>query len=174
MDLQVRYGTFLRKQELSNAKYEYMKPYFRKYAFCALGFAAGILTVMVAATMYAKMLKPVQTYDTAYYNKAQALSVEINKGLAKLREARPNGIDVCEAVQQFSFKPSEVELDSISIVPNKYIVKGISRNINSPNEYLSMLDFKDKVAAISDIHNVDNGTEFTITVTPNVKKGGKK
>ena len=85
MDLQVKYGTFLRKQELSNAKYEYMKPYFRKYAFCALGFAAGILIVMVAATMYAKMLEPVQPYDTAYYNKAQALSVEVNKGLAKLR-----------------------------------------------------------------------------------------
>lgn len=174
MDLQVRYGTFLRKQELSNAKYEYMKPYFRKYAFCALGFAAGILTIMVAATMYAKMLKPVQTYDTAYYNKAQALSVEVNKGLAKLREARPNGIDVCEAVQQFSSKPSEVELNSIYIDTEKYIVKGISHDVNSPNDYTSMLDFKDKVVVVTDIRNVEDGTEFTITVTPNVKKGGKK
>ena len=174
MDLQVRYGTFLRKQELSNAKYEYMKPYFRKYAFCALGFAAGILTVMVAANMYAKMLKPVQTYDMDYYNKAQALSVEVNKGLAKLREVRPNGIDVCEAVQQFSSKPKDVELESILIDTHRYVVKGKSRNVNSPNEYVSMLDFKDKVVAVSDIRNSEDGTEFTITVTPNVKKGGNK
>ena len=174
MDLQVRYGTFLRKQELSNAKYEYMKPYFRKYAFCALGFAVGVLMVMVAATMYAKMLKPVQTYDTAYYNKAQALSTEVNKGLAKLREARPMGIDVCEAIQEFVIKPREVELNSISIEPNRYIVKGKSFDVNSPNEYLSMLDFKDKIVAISDIRNVEDSTEFTITVTPNAKRGGKK
>ena len=174
MDLQVRYGTFLRKQELSNAKYEYMKPYFRKYAFCALGFAAGVLMVMVVANMYVNMLKPVQPYDTAYYNKAQALSTELNKGLAKLRESRPMGIDVCDAVQQFATKPTDIDLTSITIEPNKYVVKGISRNVNSPNDYLSMLNFKDKLASVTGIENIEEGTEFTITVTPNVKKGGKK
>ena len=37
-----------------------------------------------------------------------------------------------------------------------------------------MFDFKDKIVAVSDIRNVEDGTEFIITVTPNVKKGGNK
>ena len=174
MDLQVKYGTFLRKQELSNARYEYEKPAFRRYAICGLAFAVGMAVMFGVANMYATMLKPVQPYDAGYFQKAQALSAEVSKGLAKLKEARPNDINVCSIIQEFTNKPKEVDLVTISITPDKYVVKGTTNNVNAPNEYLNMLNFPRKHKAISDIRTSDLVTEFTITVTPEVKKGGKK
>lgn len=174
MDLQVKYGSFLRKSELGEAKYEYSKPLIRKRAICCFAFAAGFALTLVGANMYAKMMAPVKPYDTAYFTKAQLLSTDVSKGLAKIREARPNEIDVCKVVQEFTNKPNDVELETISIVPNRYVIKGMTRNVNSPNEYLNMLDFGKKHKAISDIStNIDGNTQFTITVVAD-KKGGKK
>lgn len=175
MDLQVKYGSFLRKSELETARYEYNKPLIRKNAICCLAFAAGFALTLLGATMYAKMMAPVKPYDTTYFTKAQILSTDISKGMSKLREARPMDVDVCKVIQEFTNKPNDVDLVTISITPQKYTVKGVSRNVNAPNDYLNMLDFGNKHKAISDIRTGDTGeTDFTITVTTEKKKGGKK
>lgn len=171
--LQVNYGNFLRKNETDKAAYDYRKPVYKFIAnticvFCVAGAVASSL-----AYAYAFMTVPEPAYSSELYNKAQVLNNNLSKGAATMKQARPQGINVENAINKFSdARPSDVVLTSVSVRPELYTVKGFTPKQESVNAYVTALDFgKDKEVSIASVSSNDKGiSEFTINVKPKPKK----
>lgn len=187
MALPTEYGNFLRKHDVQKAKYLYNRPYISAAVSAVFVFALAGAVTMGAALGYAYATAPVQTYDSAHFERAQALNTRISKSLSLVKAARPNDIDVRLAINSVSnMKPAGIQLEAIKIRPETYEVKGtVSGDISLVNNYAAALApiFADKDVKVADIMSGSDGVKsFTITAKQMKKlkkakisnKGGNK
>ena len=176
------YGSFLTKEKKNQAAYEYSKPFFKLGFLAFFGFSLGCLVTMSACFAYAYYTKPAPIVSGAEYQKTHKLSLDINKAIAVVKNARPKGIDAVEVVGVFSDAAAslkdKVSLVDISVSPDTYYVKGSAVDIKSCDAYLKALAFPEGKFSkeLSDVKSGDkkdgdegqSRVEFTVRVTPHV------
>ena len=141
----VDYGSFLTKEKKNQAVYEHSKPLFKLAFLAFLAFSLGSFLAMGASYAYVFHTKPVPVVSVEEYNKAHKLSLNVNKAIAVVKNARPKGIDAVEAVGIIADAASslngKVFLVDISITPEDYFIKGTASDIKYCDAYLKALNF---------------------------------
>ena len=174
------YGSFLTKEKKNRAAYEHSKPLFRLGFLAFFAFSLGCLVTMGAGYAYVYYTKPVPVVTGEEYNRTHKLSLDVNKAIAVVKNARPKGIDAVEAVGTFSDAASalkdKIALVDIAVTPDSYVVRGVATDIKSCDAYLKSLAFPEGrfTKELSDVKSSDKKeadegparVEFTIKVTP--------
>lgn len=169
--LLVNYGNFLRKSETEQASYEFNRPIISFIANTVCAFCLTGAVVSGAALGYAYMSKPSPTFSQDIFSRAQTLNTNLSRGVAQMKQARPDDINtvnvVCELTEK---KPAEVVITNLKVVPAHYTVKGFSQSQEAVNSYAAALDFgKGMQSAVTNISSDKGTNEFTIEVTAKVK-----
>lgn len=176
----IDYGSFLTKEKKNKAAYEHSKPLFKLGFLAFLGFSLGSFVAMSASYAYVYYTKPTPVVSGAEYNRTHKLSLDVNKAIAVVKNARPKGIDAVEAVGTISDAASslneKISLVDISITPDDYYVKGTATDIKTCDAYLKALAFPDTkfTKEISDVKSAEAKegeagppkVEFTIKIHP--------
>lgn len=176
--LPIKYGNFLRSNEVEVASYTYNKPNIKTFLVALSILGCSFLATIGAGLAYEQFNRPIQTYDTNFFNQAQKLNNEVAKGIGVLKETRPNDIDVILVIDEFTRKvPKGVDISSLDIKPGKYTLKATTNKVELIDQYTKSLDFGKKyTASVSNINTKDKLSEFSIVVAEKQvnKKGGKK
>ena len=174
------YGSFLTKEKKNRTAYEHSKPLFRLGFLAFFAFSLGCLVTMGAGYAYVYYTKPVPVVTGEEYNRTHKLSLDVNKAIAVVKNARPNGIDAVEAVGTFSDAASalkdKIALVDIAVTPDSYVARGVATDIKSCDAYLKSLAFPEgrftkelSDVKSSDTKEADEGparVDFTVKVTP--------
>lgn len=174
------YGSFLTKEKKNQAAYEHSKPLFKLGFIAFFAFSLGCLVTMGAGYAYVYYTKPVPIVTGEEYNRTHKLSLDVNKAIGVIKNARPKGIDAVEAVGTFSDAAAKlkdkVALVDISVTPDNYVAKGVATDIMSCDAYLKSLAFPEGrfTKELSDVKSSDKKeadegparVEFTVKVTP--------
>lgn len=141
----VDYGSFLTKEKKNQAVYEHSKPLFKLGFLGFLAFSLGCFISMGAAYGYVYYTKPAPVVSGEEYNRTHKLSLDVNKAIAVVKNARPKGIDAVEAVGTISDAAArlgdKISLIDITITPAEYFVKGNASDIKTCDDYLKALAF---------------------------------
>lgn len=169
--LSVNYGNFLRRADTEKAKYEYNRPIisFVATAICVFCFTGAL--VSGAALGYAYMTKPVPTFSTDIFNRAQTLNTNLSRGVAQMKQSRPEGINTVNVIYKITdSKPADVSITNLKLAPGHYTIKGFAATQESANNFASSLDFgKTMQSAITSLSSDKGTNEFTIEVTAKPK-----
>lgn len=177
----IDYGSFLTKEKKNKAVYEYSKPLFKLGFLAFFAFSLGSLLAMGASYAYVIYTKPVPVVSGEEYNRIHKLSLDVNKAIAVVKNARPKGIDAVEAVGIISDAAyslnGKVSLVDISITPDDYYIKGIANDIKMCDAYLKALKFPSGnfTKELSDVKSADpkqgkdgpSNVDFTVRVHSN-------
>ena len=141
----IDYGSFLTKEKKNKAAYEHSKPLFKLAFLAFFAFSLGSLLAMGASYAYVIYTRPVPVVSGDEYNRTHKLSLDVNKAIAVVKNARPKGIDAVEAVGIIADAASslngKVFLVDISITPDDYFIKGTASDIKTCDAYLKALNF---------------------------------
>lgn len=176
----INYGSFLTKEKKNKAVYEHSKPLFKLGFLAFLGFSLGSFVAMSASYAYVFYTKPAPVVSGEEYNRTHKLSLDVNKAIAVVKNARPKGIDAVEAVGTISDATSslqeKISLIDISITPDDYFVKGTATDIKTCDSYLKALAFPEAKFSkeLSDVKSAEtkegeagpSKVEFTIKIHP--------
>lgn len=176
--LPIKYGNFLKSHEVEVATYAYNKPNIKTFLIALAIMGCSFSATIGASLTYEQFNRPVQTYDTNFFNQAQKLNNEVAKGIGLLKETRPKDIDVILIIDEFTKNvPKGIDINSLDIKPGKYTLKAATTNVELIDQYTKALNFgKNYTASVSNINTKDKLNEFSIVVTEKQvsKKGGKK
>lgn len=180
--LPINLGSFLTKEKIKETKYNFNKPLIKLSCIALLVLSTASCAVMGAAVAYAKYNIPKPIVSEVEYSAAQKQAVNITKSLAVIREVRPNNLDALDVVSKISSAAaiSNITITEIDVDANKFVIKGITKNINEANAFSSALDFdKTYTKSLSNISNNSGDSlrnmDFTVTITPaKDQKGGNK
>lgn len=180
--LPIRLGSFLTNEEVQKTKYEYNKPVIKLCCTALLVLTSASSIVMGGAVLYAKYNTPKPIISEEEYSVAYKQVNNITKSLAVIRDVRPNNLDTLDVISKINNAAtlSEITITDIDISANKFVIKGLTRNIKDANKFSSVLDFDDSYTkSLSNISN--NGgkslmnMDFTVTITSKKEhKGGQK
>ena len=141
----VDYGSFLGKEKKNQAVYEHSKPLFKLALLAFFAFSLGSFLAMGASYAYVFYTKPVPVVSGEEYNRTHKLSLDVNKAIAVVKNARPKGIDAVETVGIIADAVSSLNgkefLVDISITPDDYFIKGTASDIKVCDAYLKALNF---------------------------------
>ena len=141
----VDYGSFLTKEKKNKAVYEHSKPLFKLGFLAFFALSLGSFLAMSAGYAYVSYTKPVPLVSAEEYNRIHKLSLDVNKAVAVVNNARPKGIDAVEAVgiiaDTVSSLNGKVFLVDISITPDDYFIKGTASDIKICDAYIKALSF---------------------------------
>lgn len=180
--LPINLGSFLTKEKINETKYNYNKPLIKLCCIALLVLTSANCAVMGAAVLYAKYNVPKPIISASEYSAAQKQAMNVTKSLAVIRDVRPNNLDICDVVSKISSAAasSKISVTEIEANANKFVIKGVTKNIKDANAFSEALDFdKTYTKSISNISNNSSDSlknmDFTVTITPaKEKKGGKK
>ena len=185
----VDYGSFLAKEKKNKAMYEYSKPLFKLAFLAFFAFSLGSFLAMGASYAYVFYTKPVPVVSREEYNRTHKLSLDVNKAIAVIKNARHKGIDAIEAVGIIADAAAalngKVSLIDISITPENYYIKGTAIDIKSCDAYLKALNFSSEkfTKELSDVKSSEpkqseaspTKVDFTVKVHSNqVAAGAQK
>lgn len=177
----IDYGSFLTKEKKNRAVYEHSKPLFKLGFLAFFAFSLGSLLAMGASYAYVIYTKPVPMVSGEEYDKIHKLSINLNKAITVVKNARPKGIDAVEAVgiiadAAYSLN-GKVSIVDISIAPDDYYIKGIASDIKMCDAYLKALNFPSGnfTKELSDVKSVEpkqgeagpSNVDFTVIVHSN-------
>lgn len=169
--LSVNYGNFLKRSETEKARYEFNRPIISFVAntitiFC---FTGAVVTGALCA--YAYFSNPVPTFSQDMYNRAQSLNNNLSKGIATMKNARPDGINTMDVLSKITEnKPGNVSIENIKIIPGHYTVKGFANDQESADKFASGLDFGKGFQCAVTSSSFDKGVyTFTIEAISKVK-----
>lgn len=169
--LSVNYGNFLTKSEAQKASYEFNRPIINLVASTICTFCVTGAALTAALCAYAYLLGPEPSFSSDDFAKAQSLNNNLSKGIAVMKQARPNGINVMSVVSQITeHKPSDVSIENIKVVPGHYAIKGFAKDQELANEFASALDFgKDFQCAVTSISFEKGVYAFTVEASAKAK-----
>lgn len=173
--LSVNYGNFLKKSETEKARYEFNRPIIGFVATTIAVFCFTGAVVTGALCAYAYLSDPTPTFSQDMFNRAQTLNNNLSKGIATMKNARPDGINTMAVVSKITEnKPSDVLIEDMKIIPGHYTVKGFANAQESADKFASDLDFgKDFQCAVTS-SSFDKGVySFTIEAISKVKAPAK-
>lgn len=168
--LSINYGNFLRRNETEKARYEFNRPVIALAVNTFCVFCVTGACVMGALFAYSSLVKPTPTFSQDTFTKAQTLNNNLSKGIAVMKQARPENINTVSIISQItSHKPSDVAIKDIKITPGHYTIKGLTYSQESANTYASSLEFgKDFQTAVTSV-SFDKGI-YTFTIEANTMK----
>lgn len=173
--LSVNYGNFLKKSETAKANYEFNRPIISYIANSICIFCVTGAIVCGALYGYASLSKPNPTFSQDTFNSAQALNNNLSKGIATMKNARPDGINAMAVISKISEnKPENVMIETIKVTPGHYTIKGTASLQETVNSYASSLDFgKGFQTAVTNVAFEKNTYAFTIESTYKTKAAPK-
>lgn len=176
--LPVVYGSFLRKAENNQARYELKKPLLSSLSSFFLMF--GLSGVLVCGGFYGYetyVNVPVKSYDTAMFQRYQAINNQITQGASQFRQARDNGLDVVKVLDTFvrARTDNNVVFRDIDITSKGYILNGQVKTLQDGDKFVKSLDFgANKSVALGKVTSKDKYYEFNVVVSDKVVGKGAK
>lgn len=173
--LSVNYGNFLRKSETEKARYEFNCPIisFVVSTLTIFCFTGAVVTGALCA--YAYLSDPAPTFSQDMFNRAQTLNTNLSKGIATMKQARPDEINTIAVIAKISeSKPGDVMIENIKIIPGHYTVKGFANSQESADTFASSMDFGKGFQCVVTQSSFDKGVySFTIDAVSKVKAPAK-
>lgn len=141
-------GSFLSARQKGESLYQYNKPLIRLACAGFLAFSLAALATVGGALFFSVYSAPRPIVPAASYSKANAASSRVTKSLAVIREARPQGIDVCNVIavvsEAVAASKENVSVKDLLVKPQAYTVKGVGKDVLAVNDFLKALDFDSK------------------------------
>lgn len=173
--LSVNYGNFLRKSETEKARYEFNRPIisFVVSTLTIFCFTGAVVTGALCA--YAYLSDPAPTFSQDMFNRAQTLNTNLSKGIATMKQARPDEINTIAVIAKISeSKPGDVMIENIKIIPGHYTVKGFANSQESADTFASSMDFGKGFQCVVTQSSFDKDVYFfTIDAVSKVKAPAK-
>lgn len=176
--LPVVYGSFLRKAENNQARYELKKPLLSSLS--TFFFMFGLSGLLVSGGFYAYETYvdiPVKSYDSVMLKRYQELNNTVTRSAAQFRQARDNGLDVVKVLDAFvsARKDNTVVFKDVDISSNRYVLNGQVKSLQDGDKFVKALDFgTNKSVSLGKVTSKDNYYEFNVVVSNKVAaKPGK-